>query len=522
MLRTVGRALRRWWNAHPRCADGLVGAGLVAFGFASSWNVLTGPTSITPEHGWWVIALGAVICVAAAAVRRSHPFVSWTGLVTLELVLIGANALIDSEGVGPSYVSNVFSVIAVFGVPLASGTIAALSSPLAAWGCAVAAAILPQVSDQLIQGTAGSPGDWFFFGSVYLLMNAIGVLVGMNVRTQRERLSAVEERSARLALAREQTALLAAANERSRIAREMHDVVAHSLAVMITMADGAAAAVDRNPQMAKEALGILSETGRSALADTRRLVGVLREDPEATSDPALRAAAHDAGSHPSEADPEATDTGSSHEARTRPLDSVPALEAPTTTGSIPVVRDLPVPEFAPPGTVAPHEPGEKIVALRRRATDALSDTSTGDIPMAPAPEQSDLRVLVERFRAAGVPVEYRWTGASLPEDKGLQLTLFRIAQESMTNILRYAPTTHSVRVTVDRHTGTAVLTVENDAAPGSTPVHGSGKGLIGMRERAAVYGGTVDAGPTQTGWRVRAVLRWDEDDEGTTPWQMPL
>ena len=132
-------------------------------------------------------------------------------------------------------------------------------------------------------------------------------------------------------------------------------------------------------------------------------------------------------------------------------------------------------------------------------------------------------MLVTRFQTAGVPVKYSWIGRELPDDKGLQLTLFRIAQEAMTNILRYAPTTKRVEVTVSRHAGTAVLTVDNDAAPGSRPMHGSGKGLIGMRERAAVYGGTVDAGPTSTGWRVRAVLRWDEDDdEGTSPWQMPL
>ena len=117
---------------------------------------------------------------------------------------------------------------------------------------------------------------------------------------------------------------------------------------------------------------------------------------------------------------------------------------------------------------------------------------------------------------------YTWKGSRLPEDKGLQLAMFRITQEALTNVLRYAPTTRAVRVTVDRHVGTAVLTVDNDAAPGSRPMHGSGKGLIGMRERAAVYGGSVQAGPTATGWRVRAVLRWDEDDEGTSPWQLPL
>ena len=196
--------------------------------------------------------------------------------------------------------------------------------------------------------------------------------------------------------------------------------------------------------------------------------------------------------------------------------------APVGARATPVVRDLPVPEFAPPGTVAPVEPTEKIANLRREATDMGADTSQGDTPMAPAPEQADLTALVARFEAAGVPVAYAWNGNQLPDDKGLQLTMFRIAQESLTNVLRYAPTTRAVTVRVDRHAGTAVLTVDNDAAPGSRPVHGSGKGLIGMRERAAVYGGTVQAGPTATGWRVRAVLRWDEDDEGTSPWQLPL
>ena len=124
--------------------------------------------------------------------------------------------------------------------------------------------------------------------------------------------------------------------------------------------------------------------------------------------------------------------------------------------------------------------------------------------------------------AAGVPVSYRWVGTALPEDKSLQLTVFRIAQEALTNVLRYAPTTPAVKVDVERHIGTVILTVDNEAAPGTRPMHGSGKGLIGMRERASVYGGTVQAGPTPTGWRVRAVLRWDEHDEGTSSWQMPL
>lgn len=546
MVRTAGRALRRWWNEHPHCADAFLGIALTLFGIGASWPNLVGPTNIVPDHGWWVLALGAVATVGTCAVRRSHPYLAWAGLTFLVLALDAVNLLIDRQGVGPTYLTDVFSTNAGFGVPILVGSVAAYASTPMAWVCAVVSAVAVQLGDQVASTTPFILTQALYFGTVYLLVDSIGVLVGMNVRTQRERLSAVEERSARLALAREQTALLAASTERSRIAREMHDVVAHSLAVMITMADGAAASVDRNPQMAKEALGILSETGRSALADTRRLVGVLRDDPGASSDPAVRTPQAGAASAvpgdvagapggevtPAPAppaqlvaapEPPAAPQAAPHVSRRRSLFSHGGTTPDQpTTGSVPVVREMPVPEFAPPGTVAPHEPTEDIVALRRRATDARADRSTGDIPMAPAPEQSDLRVLVDRFRAAGVPVEYEWSGRELPEDKGLQLTLFRIAQESMTNILRYAPTTRSVRLAVGRHTGTAVLTVDNDAAPGSTPVHGSGKGLIGMRERAAVYGGTVDAGPTETGWRVRAVLRWDEDDEGTTPWQMPM
>ena len=287
----------------------------------------------------------------------------------------------------------------------------------------------------------------------------------------------------------------------------MHDVVAHSLAVMITMADGAAATVERNPAVAKQAMETLAEAGRSALADTRRLVGVLREDPSVADGPT-------------------TDLIGSTDPEPATSSQSPEPPAPSTASASSAhsheVRDVPVPEFAPLGTVTPVEPSAPIASLRQQATDGGDDRSQGDLPLAPAPEQADITELVRRFEAAGVPVSYRWVGTALPEDKSLQLTVFRIAQEALTNVLRYAPTTPAVKVDVERHIGTVILTVDNEAAPGTRPMHGSGKGLIGMRERASVYGGTVQAGPTTTGWRVRAVLRWDEHDEGTSSWQMPL
>ncbi|QQO79094.1 histidine kinase [Actinomyces sp. HMT897] len=484
----------------------------------------------------------------------------------------------------------------LIGVPLMLGTLTVRVRTRWAWLAWVASTLAVQVPQIVLE-------RYTFVESAMTLMalalvNMIGVLVGLNARSQRQRLAEVEARSARASLEREQTALLAAANERSRIAREMHDVVAHSLAVMITMADGVAATIDRNPEMAKEALGMLAETGRSALADTRRLVGVLRDDPGATSAPSGHPAAAgtfpgpvaaeaagttlapagpctpgpagkttraqigttvlsaassgpvgEATGSPSGLSPTGAHNGPGSQAavpgRTLqatgpgahdgPLPGPTGVPAGTTTPASgspgpdrplpvpaprePETRAVPLPEFAPPGTVPPVEPSQAVAHLRTQATDV--DPSTGDTPLSPAPEQSDLPVLIRRFQVAGVPVDYTWEGRALPGDKGLQLTLYRIAQESLTNILRYAPTTPRVTVRVERHTGTVVLTVENLSAPGSRPVHGSGKGLIGMRERAAVYGGTVQAGPTRTGWQVRAVLRWEENDEGSPSWQIP-
>ena len=517
---TASRLLR-WQDRHPVLTDSAVALLLLVIVCVTGFS----QTSPFPLRFWAPASLAAMVpATAGLCLRRRRPMIAWAAVViSPALEMLGASLLSDLE---TPALPQLLDLYMIFGAPLC--LVAVAMRHRARW--AFAAAFVSAAPTVLAEHRVGYTFyEYLVFEYIVLtLFSVIGVLVGLLLKVQKAQLQEFETRSTRLALAREQAAMLAAANERSRIAREMHDVVAHSLAVMITMSDGAAAAIDRNPQMAKEALKVLAETGRTALADTRRLVGVLRDDPGASSDPSLRAAGPDRAAgggagHPGHpGGPVAPSTAPARAPlprRRRPR----SAGSPGTGGSIPVVRDLPVPEFAPPGTVAPAEPSERIADLRRRATDAAADRSTGQIPTAPAPEQADLAVLVTRFQTAGVPVKYSWIGRELPDDKGLQLTLFRIAQEAMTNILRYAPTTKRVEVTVSRHAGTAVLTVDNDAAPGSRPMHGSGKGLIGMRERAAVYGGTVDAGPTSTGWRVRAVLRWDEDDdEGTSPWQMPL
>ena len=375
----------------------------------------------------------------------------------------------------------------------------------------------------------------------YIVHASLGVVVCICAWAYRYQVALLRSEASRQALAGQQATLLAAANERSRIAREMHDVVAHSLAVMITMSDGIASTIDRDPKMAKEALNLLAETSRSALADTRRLVGVLREDPAVSGlsgeiTPAAGINAGAAGS--SGAGGSALGAASPQS----PVSSGAALQglgvsspanaaassadlAANTAGSGVVapklqVKELPVPEFAAPGTIAPTHPSSAITNLREREVEETSQDAGA--PLAPAPESKDLAALVERFKEAGMPISYEHLGEPLPNDANLQLTIYRIAQEALTNVLRYAPITKRITVRLARRVGCAELWVINAAAPGSPSMHGSGKGLIGMRERAAVYSGSVQAGPVDGNWQVYAILRWQEDTLEELKWQLPV
>lgn len=350
----------------------------------------------------------------------------------------------------------------------------------------------------------------------YIVHAALGVVVCICAWAYRYQVALLRSEASRQALAGQQATLLAAANERSRIAREMHDVVAHSLAVMITMSDGIASTIDRDPKMAKEALNLLAETSRSALADTRRLVGVLREDPAVSglSGEITPAAGINAGAAGSAGVPSPANAAASS-----------ADLAANTAGSGVVapklqVKELPVPEFAAPGTIAPAHPSSAITNLREREVEETSQDAGA--PLAPAPESKDLAALVERFKEAGMPISYEHLGEPLPNDANLQLTIYRIAQEALTNVLRYAPTTKRITVRLARRVGCAELWVINAAAPGSPSMHGSGKGLIGMRERAAVYSGSVQAGPVDGNWQVYAILRWQEDTLEELKWQLPV
>lgn len=104
----------------------------------------------------------------------------------------------------------------------------------------------------------------------------------------------------------------------------------------------------------------------------------------------------------------------------------------------------------------------------------------------------------------------------MPKINGLHLAVYRIIQESLTNILKYAPATPHIQVVIRRNAGMCTITVTNAPGEESTIVSGSNKGLIGMRERAAVFNGTVEAGPYRGGWRVHAKLYWEEPKGSNT------
>jgi signal transduction histidine kinase len=243
------------------------------------------------------------------------------------------------------------------------------------------------------------------------LATAAAVL-GTSARNRRALVTSLQERADRLERERDQEGRLATAAERARIAREMHDVVAHNVSVMIALADGASYAIEQDPQRAEHAMRTASRTGRQALTEMRGLLGVLRED---------------------------------------------------------------------------HEHAR----------------------LAPQPGLNELDELLQDVRTAGLPVSYEVTGRpEFPLSAGLQLAVFRIVQEALTNTLKHAGPGASARLRV-RHRPELLELEVIDSADGPSPPapDGTGAGLRGMRERAAVYEGRLKAGPADDGgWRVELVV----------------
>ncbi|MDR7384055.1 sensor histidine kinase [Promicromonospora iranensis] len=310
-------------------------------------------------------------------------------------------------------------------------------------------------------------------GMVVLVMTllACSFAFGLVRRSRRTMLVAMRERAERLEIERDQQAQIATAAERSRIAREMHDIVAHSLSVVIAQADGGRYAAASDLAAAERTLGTIAETGRAALADMRRLLGVLREDQPSATTP-LGLVAPDAA----------------------PRRGTTATRAPSGANR--------------GGLVA----GAGGTGATRPAT---APPSGGAAPLRPQPDTGDISSLVEQARADGLRVSWARVGVERRLPPGVGLTLYRVCQEALTNVRKHAGPRPAVTVLLRWGEGEVELRVEDDgrglAADDSSgpddPVPTAGYGLLGMRERAEMFGGTLTAGPRRGGgFSVRFVV----------------
>jgi signal transduction histidine kinase len=335
----------------------------------------------------------ACYCPAAAVLvlRRRDPLL--TTVLCMTLVFVGTRWLTDVEDL--AFLSLLFLVLPCY-------ALGHDADDRQAWiGIVFAVAALMAISavshDTTLNGT-------LFPAGIQVASFACGRLLRNRMLMSR----ALADEAARLELDREARAQAAVGEERTRIAREMHDVVAHTMAIMVVQAGAARRVLDRDPEAAERSLVTVEETGRMALTELRRLLGFLRED------------------------------------------------AP--------------PEFAP------------------------------------QPALGDLEGLLDRARAAGLPVEMISDGTPFELDSGVELAVYRTVQEALTNTLKHAGPGAQASVTLRWHDDSLEVAVL-DTGGGGSDIEGSGQGLTGMRERIAMVGGEVNARPRPDGgFAVRATI----------------
>lgn len=386
--------------------------------------------------------------VALYAVVLAHMMSGYPVILPADLLVAGALYSLTVYGPRWAYLTGIATAIA---------------------GAILMAVLLgrPAVGDTSYELTDGVPAAIFAI-LVFLAVFAFALVR----RSRRTMLVAMQERAVRLEIERDQQAQIATAAERARIAREMHDIVAHSLSVVIAQADGGRYAAASDPEAASRALGTIAETGRAALADMRRLLGVLRQE---------------------------TPSPQAH----RPLPSSPAPGL--AVGGVGAGSD--------PSKAAPTPP---TATTTTAAAGGLASSGTGagagPAPLTPQPDVTEIAALVDQVRASGARVSLARVGTERSLPPGVGLTLYRICQEALTNVLKHAGPEPRVGVLLRWGEQEVELRVDDDGrglaadggagrgeADGGARAATQGYGLRGMQERAALFGGTLVAGPRPGG-----------------------
>jgi len=394
--------IRRYFYKRPRAMDAVV---------ILCYILLALPTIITSivDGKWLVVAILLLIAIALIF-RRQFPLQVVLAVALLEIAATILNPWGSNVSAGLWFA--LYAVASLRRRALTLVVFAAASLPLSLLY------LFMWTSPSQMDNLQDVPENFHLINNIataasIMLSNLLATGIGISVRQRREHEAEIAAWAAR-------TTQLGKVTERNRIAREMHDVVAHSLTVMISLSDGAAVVVKKDPERAGDVLGELSRTGRAALADMRRVLGVLRDD------------------------------------------------------------------------------------------------SGRPAPLTPLESGQNLAKLLDGFRTAGLPLHYAHTGPGLPADPAFELTVYRIVQESLTNVLRYGRSLSRVDVQVARDGDLVTIDVLDDGRgtrEGSSESVGSlgtGQGIAGMNERAGIYAGIVTAGPGKRGgWAVHAELRWN-------------
>ncbi|WP_127128569.1 sensor histidine kinase [Georgenia sp. SYP-B2076] len=405
MTRTSGvRARLRDPASRRTTVDSLVALAVVL--------LLGVPTVAAVRHatgaGTAFVVTGSILMPAALAWRRSHPVAAAVTIYACALAHVVVSAALLAAGSVPLLLPvDVLVLVALYSVTVYGPPWARRAGLVGALAGAVLLALI----------MAAPMGRTFWVTFLLVLLGVSGCVLATwgaaQVRRGRmERLESLIERARRLETERDQQAQIATAAERTRIAREMHDVVAHSLSVVIAQADGGRYAARSDPGAAERALTTIAEMGRDALADIRRILGVLRDG----------------------------------------------------------------------------DPSEGATLL-------------------PQPVDADLDALVEQVRSSGAAVSVVRMGTPRPLPPGAGLTIYRICQEALTNALKHAGPGARTTVLLQWLPGSMTVQVDDDGRGAAAADDGKGHGLVGMRERAALFGSSVQAGPRAGGgFRVRVQL----------------
>ncbi|MDT0448689.1 sensor histidine kinase [Streptomyces hesseae] len=313
------------------------------------------------------------------------------------------------------------------------------------------------------------PGWWSMLAISVLLalgLTAPPVLMGLYVGARRrlveslrERADGLERELSLLADRAEERAVWARNEERTRIAREMHDVVAHRVSLMVVHAAALQAVALKDPEKASRNAGLVGDMGRQALTELREMLGVLRTSQDGSP----------AAERPGAAESQRlAEVAAAVSARARAASGVPVVSAVSGVPGVPVA--------------------------------AVVDGG---------PTLEGLEDLVGQSRDAGMAVELSVMGEERSYAPGVERTAYRVVQEALTNVHKHAPGAKAV-VRLAHRDAEVALQVENGPSDGGGTDAGlpsGGNGLVGMRERVTALGGVFVSGPTDAGgFRVSAVI----------------